>query len=160
VDTSKDDFVWGIGNVSEIEMDQVTAEEFENLCEACFKLKANIKAQEDKVKDEKILLEEMHQKVLEYLDKYKKPNHRCSLGLLSKKETKSVKLPQGENKTKFFNYLKEKGVFEDIVHINSRTLTAMYNQEIDARVEAGDVSWEMPGIEGAITTTKIAMKKA
>lgn len=155
-----DDFVWGVGNVEELEMDTITADTFEKLCEACFVMKNDIKAREDKIKDDKSLLSDMHQKVIGYLEKYKKPNHRCRLGLLSRKETTSVKLPQGENKTKFFEYLKKEGVFEDLVHINSKTLNSMYNKEIDARCEKGDVTWEMPGIEGAIITVKIAMTKA
>ena len=160
MDMQADDFVWGVGNVKEIEMDKVTAEEFEKLCESCFKLKNNIKERESKIKDDKGLLDEMHQKVLEYLEKYNKTKHVCALGTLSKTERMSVKLPQGENKKLFFDYLKEKGVFEDLVHINSRTLQSMYRQEIEAHINDGDPGWEMPGIEGAVTVTTVSMRAA
>ena len=134
-------------------MDEVTAKEFENLCEACFKLKSTMKAREELNKKDGQTLAKMHAKVVFYMEKYNKEKHISESGTLSMQEKRSVKLPVGDEKVKFFNYLKVKGIFEGMVSVNSKTFNSFYKAEEDAHKD--DPAWSMPGVEMPITIKKI-----
>ena len=56
----------------------------------------------------------------------------------------SVKLPQGEAREAFYNYLKERGEFDSLISVNSNTLTAYVKREFELNAE--NVFFEIPGI--------------
>lgn len=75
-------------------------------------------------------------------------------GTFSVQSNFSVKVPgTEEHREAFFAYLKERGIFESMITVNSATLNAWYKQElaaIAAKAEAGedvDPDFKIPGIE-------------
>lgn len=140
-------------------MDDITQADFERLCNSCFELKNDIAVDEAMVKEKKLDLSKRQNVILAMLQKYKKQNTTCAAGMLYQIETTSVKLPQDEDKRKFFAYLKEKGCFEDMVHVNSRTFNKFYQTERDAALEEGNVDFVMPGVGEETVSHKIGMRK-
>lgn len=60
----------------------------------------------------------------------------------------SVKVPSStEDREAFFNYLKEKGIFEQMITVHSTKLNSFYQSEWDQAVENGELSFSMPGID-------------
>lgn len=66
----------------------------------------------------------------------------------------SVKMPQeSDMREKFFEYLKAKGVFEQLITIHSQTLNAWY------REEEKNGNYEIPGLEEAKVFTRLNVRK-
>jgi len=97
---------------------------------------AELKKQEEK-------LHKMDSKLIEYLEALGRSSYDSPYGKISRETRYSVKLPQGDDKTKFFEYLKSKGAFEDMVHMNSRTLQTFYRTEMEAN--KATPGWKVPG---------------
>ena len=71
----------------------------------------------------------------------------------------SVKVPKDpEKKQEFFNYLKEKGVFEPMATIHSATLNSFYNAELEVAREEGHADFNIPGLEPSGEWTKLRFK--
>jgi hypothetical protein len=69
------------------------------------------------------------------------------LGTVSTRNNFSVSVPKGDSKEIFFNWLKEKGDFENLITVNSMTLNAYYKDEMAKAVEEGNVDFHIPGLE-------------
>lgn len=149
---------WG-ATEAETEMDDITLTEFEALGDKCFDLKREITLDDRVLKEKKADLLKLQNKVMSYLQKYGKKNHQFKSGLFSVTQRTSVRLPQGDEKEKFFTYLKEKGIFEDMVHMNSQTLNSFYKAEMESHLADGDVTWEMPGVGEPIVSLIPSMRK-
>ena len=54
--------------------------------------------------------------------------------------------PDDIAREKFFNYLKGKGVFEQMITINSRTLNAFAKVELETANEEGVLDFQIPGL--------------
>ena len=56
-----------------------------------------------------------------------------------------------EDKENFFSYLKEKGLFESLITVNSNTLNSFYMREWETVKEHGDpeeaMNFKIPGIQ-------------
>lgn len=120
-----------------------------------------IKAESDRLKDklaevtkrftekqEKILA------VLEHIGVDKAVGSRGGVAAVEVKE--SVKVPKDETSRElFFNYLKDLGIFENMVTVHSQTLNAWYNAEVADR----EVGWTVPGIEPGKVYKKVKLIK-
>jgi hypothetical protein len=59
----------------------------------------------------------------------------------------SVKVPKDhESREQFFSYLKQRGVFDDLITVNSQTLNAFYRQEAEIADNHGVLEFRIPGI--------------
>lgn len=76
-------------------------------------------------------------------------NFTCELGTVTKITDYSVKMPAGDDKQKFFEFLKERGVFDELATINYQTLNAYYKEQWEiAKQEdaASALNFSLPGI--------------
>lgn len=120
-----------------------------------------------KITDEiKLLLQEENKKlealeirVLNALEENNLKTFKSEFGDVGYRERESVKIPQGEERTKFFNYLKEKGEFDALITVNSQTLNGWYKEEAAKAEQAGQLL-SVPGLEIPITTKILYLKKA
>lgn len=72
----------------------------------------------------------------------------------------SVKVPQDpESKQSFFNYLKEIGMFDSMITVNSQTLNSWYNKEIEVARSNGKSEFQVPGIQPPVTYDDISVRK-
>ena len=63
-------------------------------------------------------------------------------------ERMSVKVPRDpESREAFFNYLKDKGMFESLITVNSQSLNKFYKTEEEVAVQNGEIDFKIPGLE-------------
>ena len=94
--------------------------------------------------------------ILEHLgqDAYLTP-----LAKVSVSEKTSYALPAGlENKKKFFEYLKERGVFDDMATINSNTYNGYVKEEFENALKKGEFL-NIPGVPEAKVHRTIKLTK-
>lgn len=145
----------------ETPMDQTTLEEFEKLCEVAFEQRERIEKMKADVDAEKAVLEGIENRIATILDAHEKQSYQCSYGTVYFHETRSFKLPEGqENKQAFFNHLKKKGIFEDMVSVHSKTLNSYCKKEVEAAIEEGNVTFKVPGIGDPVVIRDVRFKKA
>ena len=120
-------------------------EKLQELCKNLLKVKGAI----DKLKEEKTELEKefaaMKAEAVEHLEEHGLKNFDHGMGKISIMETKSVKML---DKYVFFEWLKEKGTFEDVVSVNAMTLKSLYKQELELAIERQDVNFLQDGLPG------------
>lgn len=91
----------------------------------------------------------------------------CEFGRVTRVANFSVKLPDGERKMEFFEYLKSKGLFEAYATVNYASLNAFYKTEREnAIAEAkkngdamGALNFSLPGIGEATVFEDIRFMK-
>lgn len=65
-----------------------------------------------------------------------------------------------EDKKNFFDYLQVKGIFEDMVSVNSQKLNAWYKEEIEVAKKDGNFGFKVPGIGDPTAFEYITFRKA
>jgi len=103
------------------------------------KMKSEIKTlQED--------LNRKQERIQAHLDQLGKTKHSGRMGTVSMKIESYPSVPKDPQKRQqFFNWLKEKGMFDDMITVNSNTLRSFYKAEKAAANE--DPDFEIPGLE-------------
>lgn len=92
-------------------------------------------------------LEDAEKKMIETLLANEMTSYRSPSGLCSLSFRTSVKTPKTlEDKTALFEYLKQKGLYDTMVSVNSQTLNSFYKSELEAAKERGDDNFNVPGV--------------
>ena len=87
---------------------------------------------------------------------------KSEFGTVTRVTDVSVTLPKGENKLKFFEYLKERGLFEDMATINYQSLNAYYKEQRELAMREdpmAGLNFELPGIGQANAFETIKLRK-
>lgn len=88
------------------------------------------------------------------MDKMETEDGRVTLAVI-----KQISMPKdSENKNKLFDYLKDKGLFEDMITINHQKLNSFYKQEMDANKE--NPFFQVAGIDTAFQTIQPRFTRA
>ena len=88
------------------------------------------------------------------------PSFKSEHGTLSIKNNKSVAQPETlEDKLAFFDYLKEQGIFHEMVSVNSRTLSSWAGKEIEAKEQKGVFGWVPPGLKAVNEYQSLSVRK-
>jgi len=94
-------------------------------------------------------LEAIEQKLVEALDEVGKDSYKSESGTVTRVNKWRVNLPQGEDKLKFFEFLKERNLFEGMATVNSNSLNAFFMEEWE-NAKKGDpmaaLNFSLPGI--------------
>lgn len=104
---------------------------FVEKCERAFALKSEIKALEAAQKPLQDLLDNLEREIVAELEERKLSSFDSVSGKLIKTTRTSVKIPQGDDKFAFFDYLREKGQFEALATVNSAQLNKWYKEELE-----------------------------
>lgn len=76
-------------------------------------------------------------------------------------EKESVKTPKTlEEKALFFEYLRQLGLFDEMVGVNSQTLNSFYRAKSEEALGQGVLEFRMPGIEPPTSYKQLKMRKA
>lgn len=82
------------------------------------------------------------------------------LGTIYKRVKFSVKTPKTEDDRKaFFDYLKTRGMFDDLISVNSQTLNAWYQSELQNVKDNGGDFLEVPGLNEITTYENVILRK-
>ena len=141
-------------------MDQVTVREFQSLIDTTFKQRALVEDMEAAAAVESAKLEKLKKKCMAYLSQFGKSSEALpGIGTISVAKRLSVSHPkEPEAKAAFFEYLKNKGIFEDMVTVNSQTLNSWYRQEFELAKDEGRLV-EIPGVGEPNYVETLSMKK-
>lgn len=141
-------------NTSIAEMDQIGAD-----LAALMKVKDEAMAVVDEATKK---VEAQKKKLLAYLKHFNREKFEVpGLGTFYIRSQFSVKTPKSpEAREAFFNYLKQKGAFDDMITVNHQTLNAYYNAELDAAQQAGVENFKIPGLDDPSLYETITMRKA
>lgn len=145
---------------AEVGAGEITVEELELEIERCFYLRdkhTQIKAEASAVWEQYELIQNKVRGMLESLNK---TSYKAEAGTFSFSLTDSYKTPKTlEQKELFFNYLKEKGIFDEMVTINSRTLNSYAATECEVQYDQGNFDFTIPGLEKGEPAYKVSLKK-
>lgn len=121
---------------------------FQEKCRLVFEQKKIVDALEEKRSEESKKLEAMKAEVTALmLDLGVKTMPFEGLGKLTVRKDFRVSMPKEPGaREQFFEYLKTKGLFEDLVSINHNTLNSFFKQEMEAAQESGDLGFAIPGL--------------
>lgn len=115
------------------------------------KIMSDLRGKEKELSDAKKKVTEELERVeialIETLNAEGLDNFRGSLGTISVTHKASAKLPRTkEDREAFFSYLKELGLYDDMVSVNSNTLVSFYNSKMEEAKQMGNVDFKIPGI--------------
>lgn len=139
---------------------QVTVEELKACVEKTFELRRTydkLKKESDKAYAEFQALSVKTARMLETLelDKFQSPSGTLSYGY-----DESWRTPKSpEQKAAFYAYLKDKGLFDEMISVNSRSLNSFAKAEEMAALEAGILDFQIPGLEKGTPAIKPIMRK-
>lgn len=119
--------------------------DLKSLCLEMNLIREKIKHLDEQKKSYNEKLTELKLQAVETLDQQEIGSFDFGDGKISITEKRSVKML---DKFVFFDWLKERGTFEDIVSINSQTLNKIYRDEFALAQESGDVEFLANGIPG------------
>lgn len=92
-------------------------------------------------------LEEQENKMLTMLEESGVPSFKCELGNVGRTERLSIKTPKtAEDRLAFFGYLKELGLYDEMISVNSATLNSFYKDQFTQAKERGDADFKIPGL--------------
>ena len=104
------------------------------------------------------IVNELEGRIIATLSALNLKGFRGEAGAVELANRTSVKIPQGENKDTFFNYLKEQGVFDTLASVNSNTLNAWYKEE-DKKAALEHRILRIPGLDMPTTTPILKLKR-
>lgn len=137
----------------------MTLEELNNLCARLRVLRDDKNELEDRVKDLNTDIADVQARILEAMIEHEIPSIKGPFGTISVKYQKTFRQPETmEDKLKLFEYLKEEGIFNDMVKVDSRTLSSWASEEVEARERDGIVGWVPPGLQPPSEFPKISLR--
>lgn len=143
-------------NMPDTDTAPVTVHQLTELCAEACTLKAAIEAATAEwITPAATRLKEVETKIQAHMEQSELEKFNVKgYGTFSLQSNFSVKVPGSEeHRAAFFAYLKELGIFDSMITVNSNTLNAWYKQELQtlaAKAEAGedvDPDFKIPGIE-------------
>ena len=128
--------------------DDPKVRELDALCAEIFDQKDKIEEMGKLVTVENKKLMELEAKALAYLDELERDNYRSPRGTISYKQGWRFNLPEtDEAKLAFFDYLREKGLYDRYATVHSAAYNAYCNAEFEAAIADGrGMEFSLPGV--------------
>jgi hypothetical protein len=141
---------------------EVSLTEFQELGEKLFQARKEFDEAQAIADEKSKKVEELKYKVLSIMEEAGLENQSIAgYGKIFVQNRFTVSFPKDpEKKGKFFEYLQNKGIFEDMVSVNSQTLNSWYKAEMEAAVEAGNADFRISGLDEPKLVKTLAMRKA
>ena len=143
-------------------IDEVTVQELDGLGKLIFEQRQLAEESERVAKEHNKKLEMLYSKMLSILDRFGRTSYEVpGLGKLTSVERSFVGLPKTpEAKEEFYSYLRDKGIFDELISVNSNTLNAFYKKELEiAREEGRAFGFKIPGISEPSTSMTLRIQK-
>ena len=137
---------------------KITVEELEEKQLEVFRAKATYEASKAKTSDLYAEFKKLQGAHVERLEALGKTSYKSDAGNFSYTMVENVKLDPAK-KREFWEYLKSRGLFEDMITVNSQTLNSFAKGEMAAMEEAGDLDPELPGLIKTEPYAKASMRK-
>lgn len=141
---------------------EINVGEFEALCKEIFELRLKEEELENQLKAISEAATEKKHKVMAILDSMGKEKHFVGgMGTLYIQNRFTVTMPKEPvAKKAFFDHLREKGIFEDMVTVNHQSLNAYYKNELAAAAEVGNADFKIPGLAEPNLVKTLAVRRS
>lgn len=141
--------------------DQVTIVQLQQLCDAVLSLRGEVEAKELEVKAMNTRLTNLENKALAYIRDMNLHNFKhagFSFGIYRRR---SWALPKTEDqRTAFFNYLRERGVYDAMVSVNSATYNSFLKEQFELAEKNGEsAGFQVPGVGDPSVFEKLSVAK-
>jgi hypothetical protein len=135
--------------------------DFDLLVKGYIHLRGECDELKDKLSEKEIKRREVEAQLLSALDELGKSRWDIAgIGTISTVDKWSYKTPKTpEQKHLFFEYLKLKNVFEEIVSVNSQTLNAFAKREMEIARDEGKTDFSIPGLEEPTLYKTVSLRK-
>jgi hypothetical protein len=139
----------------------ITFEEVEGLCSQIAAQRGKVDELEAAKKQENEKLDFLEKQLIETLKKLGKTSFNSKSGGFVISYRTSFKVPATpEARLAFFDYLKQKGIFEGMISVHSATLNSFCKKELEAAQDRGEgLDFAIPGIEPASVQEILSFKK-
>lgn len=135
----------------------ITVKELEDMIAHCFELKEEYAEATKTAKDINTKLEMQKDKCIAALTELELTSYKSKAGTFSFNIMESFKVPATPAaRNKFFAFLQEKGVYEDMITVNSRILNSWAKVEIEA---SDELDFQIPGLVKSEPMFKASMRK-
>lgn len=145
------------------EGEEIGADSLQKLTGLCEEIVEHRKRKDEKEEELKSINDDIRRcesKIIEYFKEYGLPSIKTEVGNFTLTKRRNVAQPASpEAREAFFEYLREKGIFEDMVSVNSRTLTSWAIKEIEEQEEQGNIGWVPPGLEAPSEYETLSIRK-
>ena len=138
-------------------MTEITVKQLDDLIDECFRLQDEHKELKKETSLLHAKLTTLQEQAIAHLQDLGKTSFKSPRGNFSFSVRETFKMPKSpEDRTLFFNYLKDKGVFEGLVSVNAATLNTWAKTEIESSEE---LDMQIPGLEKSDPTFRPSMRK-
>lgn len=142
------------------EMTGVTIQQLEQKIKLYHEQKDAVEQAEAEVERRKKEMDNTGAWLQSFMDENQKTSYKSTWGTLVLTTRYSVGMPKDPQKrTEFFSYLRDKGLFENMITVNHQTLNSYYKQEMEAALDKGDIDFKVPGIEEPSAHKTITLRK-
>lgn len=132
----------------EKDLSGVTVQQLEGMIKEMYELDDQIGALEAEADKIKKVRDNTKARVLTIFQEFNKTSYRTGRGIIVRQKRFTVAHPKDpEKKAAFYGFLKEQGVFEDMVSVHSQTLNSWYKEQMDEAIKAGNVDFAVPGVD-------------
>jgi hypothetical protein len=142
-------------------MESVTLEELDLLCLEYSKKRQALEALKAEVTEREKELYETEIKIQAYLEQSNKTKYSVDgIGTFNIVNRFTYKIPRTpEAKEKFFTYLKELNVYDDLINVNSQTLNAFCKEQLEKARDRQDFNFTVPGLEEPTLSKKVQLRR-
>jgi hypothetical protein len=132
-------------------MSEVTVQQLEELCKQMRELDDEIEKDKEALSEKNKKYTQLEAQAAQWLKELGKGSYKSNFGTVIRQEKWRVNLPQTpEDRDAFFGWLKERGLFEHMITVNSNTLNSLYMKEWEVAKESPDpvdaLTFSIPGI--------------
>jgi hypothetical protein len=150
-----------VGGNEEAPAKKYTIQEFEAMCEKIAAQRAVVAEHEELLEEQKQICKKLEAEAMQALESEGLKSYKGKKGAVTQEVRLSVKIPQSdEDRESFFNYLRERDIYNAMISVNSTTLNSWYAKEFELAKDAGrGLGFKVPGIGEPTYTKKLKFSK-
>ena len=140
---------------------QNTIQKLDFVCKEIAEIREEIAKQKEVLKKLNEIESELEQQMVRALTASNRTSYQSPYGTLSVAQRLSVSLPKDDKEREdFFNYLKDTGMFDTMITVNSNTLNSWYKAKKEELEEQGCFDFmKIPGLPEPRTMEIIQFRK-
>lgn len=105
--------------------------------------------------------EKLENELMAMLEADEMDSFKSEYGTVYRSFFESVSMPQSEqDREAFFTYLRENGLYDSMITVNSQKLNGFYRKESEAAKERGELFFTIPGLGQPKTSPRLGFRKA
>lgn len=138
-----------------------TIDEMNKICEEISGLRTHVAEIGKEKKHAQLELDEKEAQLLQWMQDAGMHSYASPAGKFGLSARTSVKTPKTpDDRAAFFTWLRERGLFDQMITVNSQTLNALYKNELEQAQASGADDVTIPGINEIKINTILSFRRA